>query len=96
MTLDPAAYEVRLVERSPGRSPVPTAFAVWPYALGSCMCPAGTCGGTSVTPRIATTPGPTARVVADLLDGALVHAVAVRSRSVDVDELAGAVERLLR
>ncbi len=41
-------------------------------------------------------PGPTARAVADLLDGALVHAVAVSSREIDVVELAGAVERLLR
>jgi len=41
-------------------------------------------------------PERTARTVADLLEGALVHAVSVRSRSIDVDELAGAVERLLR
>ena len=41
-------------------------------------------------------PAPAARAVADLLEGALVHAVAVRSRRVDVEELAGAVERLLR
>ncbi len=41
-------------------------------------------------------PGPAARAVADLLEGALVHAVSVRSRRVDVEELAGAVERLLR
>ena len=41
-------------------------------------------------------PGPAARAVSDLLEGALVHAVAVRSRKVDVDELAAAVERLLR
>ena len=41
-------------------------------------------------------PGPTARAMADLLDGALVHAVAVRTRNVDTDELATAVERLLR
>ena len=37
-----------------------------------------------------------ARAVADLLEGALVHAVSVRSRRLDVEELAGAVERLLR
>jgi DNA-binding transcriptional regulator YbjK len=41
-------------------------------------------------------PGPAARAVADLLEGALVHAVSVRSRRVDVEELTGAVERLLR
>jgi DNA-binding transcriptional regulator YbjK len=41
-------------------------------------------------------PAPAARSVADLLEGALVHAVSVRSRSVDGEELAGAVERLLR
>jgi hypothetical protein len=40
-------------------------------------------------------PEAAARAVADLLEGALVHAVSVRSRRVDVDELAGAVERLL-
>lgn len=39
---------------------------------------------------------PAARAVADLLEGALVHAVSVRSRKVDVEELTGAVERLLR
>lgn len=41
-------------------------------------------------------PGPAARAVSDLLEGALVHAVSVRSRRVDVEELAAAVERLLR
>lgn len=41
-------------------------------------------------------PEPAARAVADLLEGALVHAVSVRSRTVDVKELTGAVERLLR
>lgn len=41
-------------------------------------------------------PEPAARAVADLLEGALVHAVSVPSRRVDVEELAGAVERLLR
>ncbi|WP_110182108.1 TetR/AcrR family transcriptional regulator [Nocardioides solisilvae] len=41
-------------------------------------------------------PAPTARAVSDLLDGALVHAVAMPSRRVDVAELADAVERLLR
>ena len=41
-------------------------------------------------------PGPASRAVADLLEGALVHAVAVRSRRVDVEELTRAVERLLR
>ena len=41
-------------------------------------------------------PGPAARAVADLLEGALVHAVSVSSRRVDVEELTGAVERLLR
>lgn len=41
-------------------------------------------------------PEPTARAVADLLEGALVHAVSARSRRVDVGELAAAVERLLR
>lgn len=40
-------------------------------------------------------PEPAARAVADLLEGALVHAVSVRSRSVDVRELTAAVERLL-
>jgi len=41
-------------------------------------------------------PGPAARAVADLLEGALVHAVSVPSRTVDVQELTDAVERLLR
>ena len=41
-------------------------------------------------------PAPAARAVADLLEGALVHAVAARSRRVDVEQLTGAVERLLR
>jgi len=41
-------------------------------------------------------PAPVARAVADLLEGALVHAVSVRSRRVDAEELARAVERLLR
>lgn len=41
-------------------------------------------------------PGPAARAVADLLEGALVHAVSVRARAVDVEELTDAVERLLR
>lgn len=41
-------------------------------------------------------PPSAARAVADLLEGALVHAVSVPSRRVDVEELAGAVERLLR
>ncbi len=41
-------------------------------------------------------PGPASRAVADLLEGALVHAVAVRSRRVDDKELTRAVERLLR
>lgn len=41
-------------------------------------------------------PGVAARAVGDLLEGALVHAVSVRSRQVDVEELTGAVERLLR
>ncbi len=41
-------------------------------------------------------PEPAARAVSDLLEGALVHAVSVRSRSVDVEELTSAVERLLR
>ncbi len=40
-------------------------------------------------------PGPAARAVSDLLDGALMHAASVRSRTIDVEELAGAVERLL-
>lgn len=41
-------------------------------------------------------PGPAVRAVADLLEGALVHAVAVPSRRVDAEELKAAVERLLR
>ena len=41
-------------------------------------------------------PQPASRAVADLLEGALVHAVSVRSRTVDVEELTGAVARLLR
>ena len=41
-------------------------------------------------------PEPAARAISDLLEGALVHAVSVRSRTVDVGELTGAVERLLR
>jgi len=41
-------------------------------------------------------PGPVARSVGDLLEGALVHAVSVRSRGIDVHELTRAVERLLR
>jgi DNA-binding transcriptional regulator YbjK len=41
-------------------------------------------------------PGPAARAVADLFEGALVHAVSVRSRRVDVQELTWALERLLR
>jgi DNA-binding transcriptional regulator YbjK len=40
-------------------------------------------------------PGPAARAVADLLEGALVHAVSTRSRRVDVEELANAVAQLL-
>jgi DNA-binding transcriptional regulator YbjK len=40
--------------------------------------------------------GPAARAVADLVEGALVHAVSVRSRAVHVEELTAAVERLLR
>jgi len=40
-------------------------------------------------------PEPAARAVADLLEGALVHAVSARSRKVDVEQLTGAVERLL-
>ena len=40
-------------------------------------------------------PEPAARSVADLLEGTLVHTVSVRSRRVDVAELAAAVERLL-
>ncbi len=41
-------------------------------------------------------PETAARAVADLLEGALVHAVSVPSRRVDVEELTAAVERLLR
>lgn len=41
-------------------------------------------------------PRAAARAVADLLEGALVHAASVSARVVDVDELAGSVERLLR
>lgn len=41
-------------------------------------------------------PLPAARAVSDLLEGALVHAVSVPSRTVDVDEMKAAVERLLR
>ncbi|WP_134324741.1 TetR/AcrR family transcriptional regulator [Cumulibacter soli] len=37
-----------------------------------------------------------ARAVADLLEGALVHAVAVRSRKIDTATLADAVQRLLQ
>lgn len=33
--LDPAAYEVTLVERKPGSSKVPTAFGIWPFALAA-------------------------------------------------------------
>ncbi|WP_110182109.1 FAD-dependent monooxygenase [Nocardioides solisilvae] len=32
-TLDPATYDVTLVERSPGAGRVPTAFGIWPFAL---------------------------------------------------------------
>lgn len=32
-TLDPAAYDVTLIERNPGFSRVPTAFGIWPFAL---------------------------------------------------------------
>ncbi|WP_040156761.1 TetR/AcrR family transcriptional regulator [Mobilicoccus massiliensis] len=41
-------------------------------------------------------PAPASRAVVDLLEGALVHAVTVPSRRVDVAELARALERLLR
>lgn len=34
-TLDPTAYDVTLVERSPGYSRVPTAFGIWPFALAA-------------------------------------------------------------
>lgn len=37
-----------------------------------------------------------ARAVADLLEGALVHAIAVRSRTIDTAALADAVQRLLQ
>jgi len=40
-------------------------------------------------------PGQAARAVNDLLEGALVHAVSVPSRRIDVEELTDAVERLL-
>lgn len=40
-------------------------------------------------------PEPVARAVADLLEGALVHAVSVPSRRVDVAELTRVLERLL-
>ncbi|GAA3531661.1 monooxygenase [Aeromicrobium flavum] len=32
-TLDPAAYDVTIIERHPGYSRVPTAFGIWPFAL---------------------------------------------------------------
>lgn len=32
-TLDPARFEVTLIERYPGRETVPTAFGIWPFAL---------------------------------------------------------------
>lgn len=32
-TLDPAAYDVALLERKPGHGGVPTAFGIWPFAL---------------------------------------------------------------
>lgn len=32
-TIDPAAYDVTLVERNPGYSRVPTAYGIWPFAL---------------------------------------------------------------
>lgn len=34
-TLDPASYDVTLVERSPGHGRVPTAFGIWPFALAA-------------------------------------------------------------
>lgn len=34
-TLDPARFDVTLVERSPGRSRVPTAFGIWPFAMAA-------------------------------------------------------------
>lgn len=40
-------------------------------------------------------PPATARAVSDLLEGALVHAVSIPRRRIDVGELTGAVERLL-
>ena len=42
------------------------------------------------------TPGATARAVSDLLEGALLHAVSVDTRSIDTAALTDAVERLLR
>ena len=30
-TLDPTSYDVTIVERRPGWSPVPTAFGIWPF-----------------------------------------------------------------
>ncbi|GGD30439.1 TetR/AcrR family transcriptional regulator [Nocardioides daphniae] len=41
------------------------------------------------------TPDASARMVSDLLDGALLHAVAVPTRQVDVDQLRAGVARLL-
>lgn len=41
-------------------------------------------------------PARAARVVTDLLEGALMHAVAFGTRSIDVDDLTDAVQRLLR
>lgn len=34
-TLDTTAYDVVLIERSPGHSKVPTAFGIWPFALAA-------------------------------------------------------------
>jgi 2-polyprenyl-6-methoxyphenol hydroxylase-like FAD-dependent oxidoreductase len=34
-TLDPAAYDVTLIERHPGYGRVPTAFGIWPFALAA-------------------------------------------------------------
>lgn len=34
-TLDTTAYDVVLIERSPGHSTVPTAFGIWPFALAA-------------------------------------------------------------
>ncbi len=34
-TLDPTAYDVTLIERSPGHGRVPTAFGIWPFALAA-------------------------------------------------------------